>query len=163
MRHRKKAVLGAAVAYALLLSMMNACAGNVDVAVTHVATYGARVSEILVESRRLVEKGEAGGLVPTAAAAQAMVGFKQAGDVTQKLADALDAYDRLAPNTAPQIRSQRVTEILTVLNDLRRYTRTVLVFVGDNAVGKQLLTLFDNLEGVFLEIQSGLLRMQAAR
>lgn len=142
-----------------LLSINASCHGNVDVAVTHVASYGARVSEILLESERLVVKATP-SLIPEEKTAKAMVQFRQAGQVEQKLAAALAAYDALAPD-ATAARAAQISTILRTLHELRQYVTAVMVFVGDNGVGAQLLTLFGNLETVFMEIETGLLQWQA--
>lgn len=138
-----------------LSTQLIACGNKpIETTVTSIAIYGARVSEILVSAQELVAKGTPTP-IPEAAAAKAMVGFKEASAIGLKLADALKLFDLISAADEPK-RLVAVSDIERLMIELRRATRVVLVFTGDNAVGQQLLKLYDNLDAVLREIQFGL-------
>ena len=148
-----------AVVTAGLMATSCASAGHTpDQIVDHIAAYGARAAAILQESQELVIKATP-SLIPADTTAKVMVQMREASAVGLKLTAALEAFDSLSPNDVAA-RSAQVTQINTILNELRRYTRVVLVFVGQNAVGDQLFKLYDNLDSVFNEIQLGIDKWQ---
>lgn len=155
-----------AVAVALvgaLLSIHASCGGvNVSRQVTTVAVYGKQVSEILVQAQTVVVTGQ--GTVPgltEAVVAQAQAQFLRISVVETQLADALALYDALPLDTPTAQRSLAITDLSRILDRLRSLTRDVLLWVGANRIGDELLHLYDNLDAVFREIQIGLSHWQA--
>ena len=143
-----------------LLSIHASCQNGrtPDAIVTSIAAYGQRASVILRDSQVLVEKATP-SIIPADTTAKIQVQFREAAQVGLKLTSALEAFDAISPGDV-QARSAAIGGITNIMAELRRYTRVVLVFVGQNAVGEQLLTLYANLETVFTEIQAGIDKWQ---
>lgn len=140
---------------ALLLFVVfvfSACATTGSVQV-RIASYGAQATKIGLQAQTIVVEADKSGLQPNKdLTAKAMVAFRQLGGGLQQLADALVLYDSLAP-AAQEGETPKIQALLT---EARRLTRVVLLFAGGEALGQQLLGLFDNLDLIFNEITKGL-------
>lgn len=123
-----------------------------------VASYGAQATTLGLQAQQLVLSADKSGLQPNKdLTAKAMVAFGQLGGGLQKLADALRLYDTLAP----ALQAAETPKVEALLQEARRLARVVLLFVGNEALGQQLVTLFDNLDAIFLEITRALRPAQA--
>jgi hypothetical protein len=150
------AIVRSSAIIALALSIGCASATqNVDTTVTKVASYGQRASQILKSSQQVVIKATPSP-IPQETAAEIMKQYVIISNEGDKLVQALEAYDLLASDDVSG-RMVQISEIQMVMQNVRRYTRVVLVFVGNQEVGKELLTLYDNVDSIFMEVEKGFL------
>lgn len=145
----KRALL--ALWMASLVLALNGCASMGHRAV---AAYGAQAAEIAGKAQDAMVEADKSGTNPNKdVTARAMKGFSDLGQHLDSFAKALTVFDALAPSA----QAGEVPKIEAMLTEARRLVRVVLVFVpGETALGDQLLKLFDNLDGVFQQIQHGL-------
>ncbi len=150
-------------ALAIVAVLASGCASasrTPDQIVDHIAGYGAQAAKIQQDAQVLVEKATP-SVIPADTTARIQVEFRNAAEVGLKLTSALEVFDAFNPNDVAG-RSAQIVNINRLLDELRRYTRVVLVFVGQNAVGTQLLTMYDNLDKLYSEIVAGMDRWQAS-
>lgn len=150
-------------ALALVAIMASGCASanrTPDQIVDHIAGYGAQAAKIQEDAQTLIEKATP-SVIPADTTAKIQVELRNAAQIGLKLTSALEVFDAFNPNDVAG-RTQQIVNINRLLDELRRYTRVVLVFVGQNAVGDQLLTMYDNLDKLYSEIVAGMDKWQAS-
>lgn len=136
----------------LAMAVTFACASG---AVQHqVAAYGAQATTLGLQAQKLIVSQPNDDVT-----AKAQIAFKALGGGLQRLADALTTYDSLEPAA----QATETPKVEALLQEARRLTRSVLVAAGGHeALGQQLVQLFDNLDAIFLEITRAM-RPVAAR
>lgn len=128
-----------------------ACNGG---AVMNVARYSAEASQIGLRAQELVIEADKSGLQPNKdLTAKAMAAFRNLGTQLQTLAVALRTYDNA---TTDEAKSAQATTIMDILQEARRLTRVVMMFVGNDTLGQQLTLAFDNLDRIFDAITKAL-------
>jgi len=135
----------------LTITLSAACAGNGPL---KLADYSQKLAATAEQAQSVVLKADETGLNPNkAVTAKIMAAFRDLGQQLGRVADGLTLYDSINGDA----KKDQAVKLRGLIAEARRLVLVVMGLTsGNEALGQQVLTLFDNLNRTMDELVFGL-------